>query len=61
MIGAKFGRTPTAEITNAGKSKLGRDHNSAGFSTLLVVVGTGRPMSLDLLRPKTQCTSMIYT
>ena len=41
MIGAEFGRTPTAEITNAGKSKLGRDHNSAGFSTLLVVVGTG--------------------
>ena len=30
-----FGRTPTVEITNAGKSKLGRDHNSAGFSMVL--------------------------
>ena len=35
MIGGEFGRTPTVEITNAGKSKLGRDHNSAGFSMFL--------------------------
>jgi len=33
--GGEFGRTPTVEITNAGKSKLGRDHNSAGFSMVL--------------------------
>ena len=32
VIGGEFGRTPTVEITNAGKSKLGRDHNSAGFT-----------------------------
>ena len=35
VIGGEFGRTPTVEITNAGKSKLGRDHNSAGFSMVL--------------------------
>ena len=35
MIGGEFGPTPTVEITTAGKSKLGRDHNSAGFSMVL--------------------------
>jgi len=35
VIGGEFGRAPTVEITNAGKSKLGRDHNSAGFSMVL--------------------------
>ena len=35
LWGGEFGRTPTVEITNAGKSKLGRDHNSAGFSMVL--------------------------
>jgi hypothetical protein len=35
ILGGEFGRTPTVEITNAGKSKLGRDHNSAGFSMVL--------------------------
>ena len=35
VIGGEFGRTPTVEITKAGKSKLGRDHNSAGFSMVL--------------------------
>jgi hypothetical protein len=35
VIGGEFGRTPTVELTNAGKSKLGRDHKSAGFSMVL--------------------------
>lgn len=30
--GGEFGRTPTVELTDAGKSKLGRDHNHYGFS-----------------------------
>ena len=29
--GGEFGRTPTVELTGAGKSKLGRDHNHYGF------------------------------
>ena len=30
--GGEFGRTPTVELSDAGKSKLGRDHNHYGFS-----------------------------
>jgi len=30
--GGEFGRTPTVELTGAGKSKLGRDHNHYGFT-----------------------------
>ncbi|MBG88691.1 MAG: sulfatase [Verrucomicrobiales bacterium] len=30
--GGEFGRTPTVELTGAGKSMLGRDHNHYGFS-----------------------------
>ena len=30
--GGEFGRTPTVELTGAGASKLGRDHNHYGFS-----------------------------
>ncbi|MDB6154172.1 MAG: hypothetical protein JWL90_2625 [Chthoniobacteraceae bacterium] len=30
--GGEFGRTPTVELGDAGKSKLGRDHNPYGFS-----------------------------
>jgi len=30
--GGEFGRTPTVELTGAGKSRLGRDHNHYGFS-----------------------------
>ncbi len=33
--GGEFGRTPTVELTGAGKSKLGRDHNHYGFSVWL--------------------------
>jgi len=33
--GGEFGRTPTVELTGAGKSKLGRDHNHWGFSVWL--------------------------
>jgi hypothetical protein len=33
--GGEFGRTPTVELTDAGKSKLGRDHNHYGFSVWL--------------------------
>ena len=32
LWGGEFGRTPTVELTGAGKSKLGRDHNHYGFS-----------------------------
>ena len=30
--GGEFGRTPTVELNDGGKSKLGRDHNHYGFS-----------------------------
>jgi hypothetical protein len=30
--GGEFGRTPTVELGDGGKSKLGRDHNPYGFS-----------------------------
>ena len=30
--GGEFGRTPTVELGDAGKSKMGRDHNPYGFS-----------------------------
>ena len=30
--GGEFGRTPTVELDNGGKSQLGRDHNHYGFS-----------------------------
>ena len=30
--GGEFGRTPTVELGDTGKSKLGRDHNHYGFS-----------------------------
>jgi hypothetical protein len=33
--GGEFGRTPTVELSDAGKSKLGRDHNHYGFSVWL--------------------------
>jgi hypothetical protein len=33
--GGEFGRTPTVELTDAGKSKQGRDHNHYGFSVWL--------------------------
>jgi hypothetical protein len=33
--GGEFGRTPTVELNDAGKSKLGRDHNHYGFSVWL--------------------------
>ncbi|MCA9130268.1 MAG: DUF1501 domain-containing protein [Planctomycetales bacterium] len=33
--GGEFGRTPTVELTGAGESKLGRDHNHYGFSVWL--------------------------
>ncbi len=32
LWGGEFGRTPTVELNDAGKSKLGRDHNHYGFS-----------------------------
>jgi hypothetical protein len=33
--GGEFGRTPTVELGDGGKSKLGRDHNPYGFSMWL--------------------------
>jgi uncharacterized protein (DUF1501 family) len=33
--GGEFGRTPSVELGNDGKSKLGRDHNHYGFSVWL--------------------------
>ena len=35
ICGGEFGRTPTVELGDAGKSKLGRDHNPYGFSVWL--------------------------
>ncbi len=35
IIGGEFGRTPTVEVNDSGKSKLGRDHNPYGFSVVL--------------------------
>ena len=35
LWGGEFGRTPTVELENDGKSKLGRDHNHYGFSVWL--------------------------
>ncbi len=35
LWGGEFGRTPTVELGDAGKSKLGRDHNPYGFSVWL--------------------------
>jgi hypothetical protein len=32
IFGGEFGRTPTVELNNNGKSKNGRDHNPYGFS-----------------------------
>ncbi|RYD25525.1 MAG: DUF1501 domain-containing protein, partial [Verrucomicrobiaceae bacterium] len=32
ICGGEFGRTPTVEMTGAGTSSLGRDHNPYGFS-----------------------------
>lgn len=32
LWGGEFGRTPTVELDDAGKGKLGRDHNPYGFS-----------------------------
>ena len=35
ICGGEFGRTPTVELGDTGKSKLGRDHNPYGFSVWL--------------------------
>ncbi len=32
IFGGEFGRTPTVELSEAGKSMLGRDHNPYGFT-----------------------------
>jgi len=32
LFTGEFGRTPTVELSDSGKSKLGRDHNPYGFS-----------------------------
>jgi len=35
LWGGEFGRTPSVELGDSGKSKLGRDHNHYGFSVWL--------------------------
>ncbi|MEZ5301734.1 MAG: DUF1501 domain-containing protein [Verrucomicrobiales bacterium] len=35
LWGGEFGRTPSVELNDGGKSKLGRDHNHYGFSVWL--------------------------
>ena len=35
LWGGEFGRTPSVELGDSGKSKLGRDHNHYGFSVCL--------------------------
>lgn len=36
IIGGEFGRTPAAEVSGLVKVQNGRDHNSLGFSTVLI-------------------------
>ncbi len=36
IIGGEFGRTPAAEVSGLVKVQNGRDHNSYGFSTVLI-------------------------
>ena len=36
VIGGEFGRTPAAEVSGLVKVQNGRDHNSYGFSTVLI-------------------------
>src|SRR6266568_8701857 len=35
ICGGEFGRTPTVELNDSGKAKMGRDHNPYGFSVWL--------------------------
>jgi len=35
IFGGEFGRTPTVELNDKGKAKMGRDHNPYGFSMWL--------------------------
>jgi len=35
IFGGEFGRTPSVELNDSGKSKMGRDHNPYGFSMWL--------------------------
>jgi uncharacterized protein (DUF1501 family) len=35
LWGGEFGRTPSVELNENGKSKMGRDHNHYGFSVCL--------------------------
>jgi hypothetical protein len=42
MIGGEFGRTPSVEVSGLVKVQNGRDHNSHGFTTVLVG-GGARP------------------
>jgi arylsulfatase A-like enzyme len=35
IFGGEFGRTPTVELNDSGKEKMGRDHNPYGFSMWL--------------------------
>jgi len=35
IFGGEFGRTPSVEVSDSGKSKMGRDHNPYGFSMWL--------------------------
>jgi hypothetical protein len=39
IIGGEFGRTPAAEVSGLVKVQNGRDHNSYGFSTVLIGAG----------------------
>lgn len=45
LFTGEFGRTPTVEIENSGKSKLGRDHNPYGFSLWMAGGGVRGGMS----------------
>jgi hypothetical protein len=38
ILGGEFGRTPAAEISAVVKVQNGRDHNSLGFSTVLILL-----------------------
>ena len=60
IFGGEFGRTPSVELNDSGKSKMGRDHNPYGFSMWLAPFTAPR-MSSGSRPSKTRSTSTICT
>jgi uncharacterized protein (DUF1501 family) len=49
VVGGEFGRTPAAEISGLVKVENGRDHNSLGFSMVLIGGGVKGGFSAGLI------------